>query len=172
MAFGNDLLTMICWHGNTFMSHGTIDEDAKIPEIERGAPVVVAWHRRGRSGGYPVPRVRHLSTTGLSISQRCACERSCGTSCRTVGAGNLQNSQRCIAAITRLFCRQRADVERNSHARRQELSDIGHTTAPEAWLGGSGIFVCQSRWSLLLIAWCTSRYSKPMKFWFRIAFAP
>jgi ABC-type Fe3+ transport system permease subunit len=25
---------------------------------------------------------------------------------------------------------------------------------------------------LLLIAWCTSRYSKPMKFWFRIAFAP
>ena len=152
MAFGNGLLTMICWHGNTFMSHGAIDEDAKIPEIERGAPVVVAWHRRGRSGGYLGPRVRHLSTAGLSISKRCAGDRSCGTSCRTVGASNVQNSQRCIATIARLLCRQRADVERNSHTRRQELSDIGHTAAPEAWLGGSGIFLLQSRWSFLSIA--------------------
>jgi hypothetical protein len=141
MAFGNDLLTMICWHGNTFMSHDTVDENAKIPEIERGAPVVVAWHRHGRSSGYPVPRVRHLSTAGLSISKRCAGDRSCDTSCRTVGAGNFQNSQRCIATIARLFCRQRADVERNSHTRREELSDIGLTAAPEEWLGGSGIFL-------------------------------
>ena len=141
MAFANDLLTMICWHGNTFMSHGTIDEDAKILEIERGAPVVVAWHRRGRSSGYLGPRVRHLSTAVLSISKRCAGDRPYGTSRRTVGTGNFQNSQRCIATIARLFCRQRADVERHSHTRGQELSDIGHTTAPEAWLGGSGIFL-------------------------------
>ena len=58
-----------------------------------------------------------------------------------LGAGNLQNSQRCIATIARLFCRQRADVERNSHTRREELSDIGLTAAPEEWLGGSGIFL-------------------------------
>jgi hypothetical protein len=141
IAFGNDLLTMMCWHGNTFMSHGTIDENAKILEIERGAPVVVAWRRRGRSSAYPFPRVWHLSTPGLSISKRCASDRSCDTSCGTVGAGNFQNSQRCIATIARLFRRQWADVERNSHTRRQELSDIGHTAAPEAWLGGSGIFL-------------------------------
>ena len=66
MIFGNELLTVMCWRGNTFMSHGTIDEDAKIPEIERGTSVVVAWHQRGRSSGYPVPRVRHLSAPSLS----------------------------------------------------------------------------------------------------------
>ena len=44
---------MICWRGNTFMSHGTVDGHAKVPEIERGTPVVVAWHCRSRSSGYP-----------------------------------------------------------------------------------------------------------------------
>src|SRR5262252_5754152 len=68
----NELLTMICWRGNTFMSHGTIDGHAKVPEIERGTPVVVAGHCRSRSSGYPVPRVRHLSARGLSVSRRTA----------------------------------------------------------------------------------------------------
>jgi len=171
MAFGNDLLTMICCHGNTFMSHSTIDEAAKNSEIERGPSVVVAWHQRGRSSEYPVPRVRHLSAASLSISQRCAGNRASGTGCRAVGADYLQNSRRCIATIARLFCHQRADVERNSHARCQKLFDIGCTSAPQAWLGGLDVFLRPSPWSLLLIAWCTLSYSKPMRFWFRIAFA-
>src|SRR5215475_14732622 len=49
----NELLTMICWRGNTFMSHGTIDGHAKVSEIERGTPVIVAGHCRSRSSGYP-----------------------------------------------------------------------------------------------------------------------
>ena len=141
MPLGNNFLTTICWHGNTFMSHGTIDEHAKISEIERGTSVVVARHQRGRSSGYLVPRVRHLFATGLSVSQTCAGDRPCGASCRAVSARNLQNSRRCIATITRLFCHQRADAERNSHTRCQELSDLGRTSAPEAWLDGSGILL-------------------------------
>src|ERR1700747_567911 len=140
-TFSNELLTVICWHGNTFMSHGAIDEHAKIPEIERGTSVTVAWHRRGRSSGYPVPRVRHLSAPGLSVSQRCAGDRPLDTCSRAVSARNLQNSRRCIATITRSFCHQRANVERNSHARCQDLSDIGRASAPEAWLGGLSIFL-------------------------------
>ena len=51
MTLGNELLTMMCWRGNTFMSHGTIDEHAKIPEIERGTSVVLARHRHDVGDG-------------------------------------------------------------------------------------------------------------------------
>ena len=171
MVAGNHLLTKICWHGNTFMSNGTIDEDAKVPKTKRGASIAVAGHQRGRSRKSLVPGVGHLSAAGSSISQRCASNRPCSTSCRAVGAGNLQNSRRCVATVARSFGHQRFDVEHNSHARCQELSDINRSSAPEAWLGGPSISLPQSRWSLLLIAWRTSSCSKPMTLWFRIAFA-
>jgi hypothetical protein len=145
MAFRNHLLTTICWHGNTFMSNGTIDEDAKISKIKRGASIVVAGDQRGRSRESLVPGVGHLSAAGSSISQRCAGNRPCSTNCRAVGAGNVQNSRRCAATIARSFCHQRFDAEHHSHARCQELSDISRSSAPEAWLGGSSVFLLQSR---------------------------
>ena len=45
------LLIMVMSKTNTFMSDGTINEDAASPELERGAWPVVARKQRGRSGG-------------------------------------------------------------------------------------------------------------------------
>src|SRR6516225_3443960 len=84
---------------NTFMSDGTVNEDAESPELERGAWPVVAGKQRGRSGDHIGAGTRHLAAASVSVSATRACARTCDTGGRTVGAGDVQNSSRRARAI-------------------------------------------------------------------------
>jgi len=68
------------------MSHDTINEDAKIAELERGIPPIVARDRRDKSCRDPVARLRHFSASSLSVSQGCAGDWPYRTPCRATSA--------------------------------------------------------------------------------------
>lgn len=72
MPFRNDLLTMMCCLGNTFMSHNSINKNAEVSQLERRTSAIVARHAHDGSGRNPVPRLRHLSaprTTSHSYAE-------------------------------------------------------------------------------------------------------
>src|SRR4029077_20083395 len=118
---------------NTFMSDGTVNEDAANPELERGAWPVVAGEQRGRSGDYIGTGTRHLAAASVSVSARRACARPCDAGWRTVGAGNIQDSSRRACATACVFQTQRFAVERDCHRSYREAFDR-NTSARKAWL--------------------------------------
>lgn len=135
---------------NTFMSDGTVNEDAESPELERGAWPVVAGKQRDRSGDHIGAGMRHLAAASVSVSARRACARPCDAGWRTVGAGNVQDSSRRARATACVFQAQRFAAERDSHRGYREAFDC-NTSARKTWLSALQS-VRQFVWNLLSIA--------------------
>ena len=161
---------MVMSKTNTFMSDGTVNEDAASPELERGAWPVVARKQRGRSGDYIGAGTRHLAAASVSVSARRACARSCDAGWRTVGAGNIQDSSRRACATACVFQTQRFAVERDCHRSYREAFER-NTSARKTWLSALQS-VLQFVWNLLSIACCPSNCNKSMGCWSRTAFVP
>ena len=153
---------------NTFMSDGTVNEDAANPELERGAWPVVARKRRGRSGDHIGAGTRHLAAASVSVSARGACARTCDAGWRTVGAGDVQNSSRRARAIACVFQAQRFAAERDCHRGYREAFDR-NTSARKTWLSALRS-VLQFVWNLRSIACSPSSYNKSTGYWLRTAF--
>jgi hypothetical protein len=153
---------------NTFMSDGTVNEDAESPALERGAWPVVARKRRGRSGDHIGAGTRHLAATSVSVSARGACARTCDAGWRTVGAGDVQNSSRRARAIACVFQAQRFAAERDCHRGYREAFDR-NTSAGKTWLSALQS-VLQFVWNLRSIACSPSSYNKSTGYWLRTAF--
>ena len=152
---------------NTFMSDGTVNEDAESPELERGAWPVVAGKQRGRSGDHIGTGTRHLAAASVSVSARRAWARPCNAGWRTVGAGNVQDSSRRAGATACVFQAQRFAAERDCHRGYREAFDR-NTSARKTWLSALQS-VRQFVWNLLSIACSPSNYSKSMACWLRTA---
>jgi hypothetical protein len=161
---------MIMSKTNTFMSNGTINEDAASSELERGAWPVVARKQRGRSGDYIGAGTRHLAAASVSVSARRACTRPCDAGWRTVGAGNIQDSSQRACATACVFQAQRSAAERDCHRGYREAFDR-NTSARKTWLSALQS-VLQFVWNLLSIACSPSNCNKPMGCWLRTAFVP
>jgi hypothetical protein len=161
---------MVMSRTNTFMSHGTINEDAASPELERGAWPVVARKQRGRSGDYIGAGTRHLAAASVSVSARRAYARPCDAGWRTVGARNIQDSSRRACATACVFQAQRFAVERDCHRSYREAFDR-NTSARKTWLSALQS-VLQFVWNLLSIACSPSNCNKSMGCWLRTAFVP
>src|ERR1700741_5645933 len=114
-ALVNELLTMVMSKINTFMSDGTVNEDAESPELERGAWPVVAGKQRGRSGDHVGAGTRHLAAASVSVSATRACAQTCDAGWRTVSAGDVQNSPRRAPGIALLFQGARFAAEPGWH---------------------------------------------------------
>jgi len=155
---------------NTFMSNGTFNEDAKSPELERGAWPVVAGKQRGRSGDHIGARTRHLAAASVSVSARRACVRTRDAGWRAVGAGDVQNSSRRARAIACIFQAQRCAAERDCHRGDREAFDR-NTSARKTWLSALQS-VLPFVWNLLPIACSPSSYNKSTGCWLRTAFVP
>jgi len=143
---------------NTFMSDGTVNEDAESPALERGAWPVVARKRRGRSGDHIGAGARHLAAASVSVSARGACARTCEAGWRTVGVGDVQNSSRRARAIACVFQAQRFAAERDCHRGYREAFDR-NTSAGKTWLSALQS-VLQFVWNLRSIACSPSSYNK------------
>jgi hypothetical protein len=143
---------------NTFMSNGTVNEDAESPALERGAWPVVARKRRGRSGDHIGAGTRHLAAASVSVSARGACARTCDAGWRTVGAGDVQNSSRRARAIACVFQAQRFAAERDCHRGYREAFDR-NTSAGKTWLSALQS-VLRFVWNLRSIACSPSSYNK------------
>ena len=153
---------------NTFMSDGTVNEDAESPELERGAWPVVAGKQRGRSGDHIGAGTQPLAAASVSVSARRARARPCDAGWRTVGAGNIQASSRRARATACVFQAQRFAAERDCHRGYREAFDR-NTSARKTWLSALQS-VRQFVWNLLSIACSTSNWNKPMGCWLRTAF--
>jgi hypothetical protein len=153
---------------NTFMSDGTVNEDAESPELERGAWPVVAGKQRGRSGDHIGAGTRHLTAASVSVSARRACARPCDAGWRTGGAGNIQDSSRRACATACVFQAQRFAAERDCHRGYREAFDR-NTSARKTWLSALQS-VRQFVWNLLSIACSPSNCNKSMGCWLRTAF--
>jgi len=148
---------------NTFMSDGAVNQDAENTERERGAWPFVAWSQRGRSSNHIGTRARHLAAASLSVSAARTQRWPCDTGCRTVSAGDVQNSPQRARTIACLFRQQRFDAERDCHPRPREVSDRD-APASLIWLSDlqrSQKFV----WNSLSIACSPSSCSKFMICW-------
>ena len=154
---------------NTFMSDGTINEDAEGPEFERGAWPVVEGKQRGRSGDHIGAGTRHLAAASVSVSARRECARTCDAGSRTVGAGDIQNSSRRTRATACVFQAQRLAAERDCHRGHREAFDRD-TSARKTWLSALQS-ILQFVWNLRSIACSPSSYNKSMDCWWRIALA-
>jgi hypothetical protein len=152
---------------NTFMSDGTVNEDAESPELERGAWPAVAGKQRGRSGDDIGAGTRHLAAASVSVSARRACAQPCDSGWRTVGAGNVQDSSRRARATACVFQAQRFAAERDCHRGYREAFDR-NTSARKTWLSALQS-VRQFVWNLLSIACSPSNYNKSMGCWLRTA---
>ena len=161
---------MVMSRTNTFMSHGTINEDAASPELERGAWPVVARKQRGRSGDHIGSGTRHLAAASVSVSARRAWAQTCDAGWRAVGAGNIQESSRRACATACVFQAQRFAVERDCHRSYREAFDR-NTSARKTWLSALQS-VLQFVWNLLSIACSPSNCNKSMGCWLRTAFVP
>jgi hypothetical protein len=159
---------MVMSRTNTFMSDGTINEDAASPELERGAWPVVAGKQRGRSGDDIGARTRHLAAASVSVSATRACAQMCDAGWRTVGAGDVQNSSRRARAIACIFQAQRSAAERDCHRSDREAFD-GNTSARKTWLNALQS-VLPFVWNLRSIACSPSSYNKSTGCWLRTAF--
>jgi hypothetical protein len=159
---------MVMSKTNTFMSDGTINEDAASPELERGAWPVVARKQRGRSGDCIGAGTRHLAAASVSVSARRACARPCDAGWRTIGASNIQDSSRRACATACVFQAQRFAVERDCHRSYREAFDR-NTAARKTWLSALQS-VLQFVWNLLSIACSPSNCNKSMGCWLRTAF--
>jgi len=155
---------------NTFMSDGTINEDAASPELERGAWPVVAGKQRGRSGDHIGAGMRRLAAASVSVSARRACAHPCDAGWRTVGAGNVQDSSRRARATACVFQAQRFAAERDCHRGYREAF-VRNTSAQKTWLSALQS-VRQFVWNLLSIACSPSNCNKSMGCWLRTAFVP
>ena len=155
---------------NTFMSDGTINEDAEGPESERSAWPVVAGKQRGRSGDHIGAGTRHLAAASVSVSARRACARTCDAGSRTVGAGDIQNSSRRTRATACVFQAQRFAAERDCHRGYREAFDR-NTSARKTWLSALQS-ARQFVWNSRSIACSPSSYNRPTSFWLRTAFGP
>ena len=155
---------------NTFMSDGTVNEDAESPELERGAWPVVAGKQRGRSGDHIGAGTRHLAAASVSVFATRACAQTCDAGWRTVGAGDVQNSPRRARAIACVFQAQRFAAERDCHRGDREAFDR-NTSARKTWLSALQS-VTPFIWNLLSIACSPSSYNKPTGCWLRTAFVP
>lgn len=155
---------------NTFMSDGTVNEDAASPELERGAWPVVAGKQRGRSGDYIGAGTRHLAAASVSVPARRACAQPRDAGWRTVGAGNVQDSSRRACATACVFQAQRFAAERDCHRGYREVLDR-NTWAQKTWLSALES-VRQFIWNLLSIACSQSNCNKSMDCWLRTAFVP
>lgn len=162
------MLTMVMSKINTFMSNGTVNEDAESPALERGAWPVVARKRRGRSGDHIGAGTRHLAAASVSVSARGACARTCDAGWRTVGAGDVQNSSRRARAIACVFQAQRFAAERDCHRGYREAFDR-NTSAGKTWLSALQS-VLRFVWNLRSIACSPSSYNKSTGYWLRTAF--
>lgn len=141
---------MVMSKTNTFMSDGTVNEDAESPELERGAWPAVARKQRGRSGDYIGAGTPYLAAASVSVSARRACARPCDAGWRTVDAGNLQDSSRRARATACVFQAQRFAAERDCHRGYREAFDR-NTPARKTWLSALQS-VRQFVWNLLSIA--------------------
>ena len=159
---------MVMSDTNTFMSDGTVNEDAASPELERGAWSVVAGKQRGRSGDHIGARTRHLAPASVSVSARCACAQPCDAGWRTVGAGYVQDSSRRARATACVFQAQRFAAEHDCHRGYREAF-VRATSAQKTWLSALQS-VRQFVWNLLSIACSPSNYNKSMGCWLRTAF--
>ena len=155
---------------NTFMSDGTINEDAEGSESERSAWPVVAGKQRGRSGDHIGAGTRHLAAASVSVSARRECARSCDAGSRTVGAGDIQNSSRRTRATACVFQAQRFAAKRDCHRGHREAFDRD-TSARNTWLSALQNILLQFVWNLRSIACSPSSYNKSMDCWWRIALA-
>ena len=153
---------------NTFMSDGTINEDAEGPEFERGAWPVVEGKQRGRSGDHIGAGTRHLAAASVSVSARRECAQTCDAGSRTVGAGDIQNSSRCTRATACVFQAQRLAAERDCHRGHREAFD--RDTSRKTWLSALQS-ILQFVWNLRSIACSPSSYNKSMDCSWRIALA-
>ena len=155
---------------NTFMSDGTVNEDAASPELERGAWPVVAGKQHGRSGDYIGAGTRHLAAASASVSARRACAPPCDAGWRTIGASNVQDSSRRAHATACVFQAQRFAVERDCHRGYREVFDR-NTSARKTWLSALQS-VTPFVWNLLSIACSPSNCNKSMGCWLRTVFVP
>jgi len=154
---------------NTFMSNGAVNKDAENTEFERGAWPFVARSQRGRSSDHIGTGARHLTATSISVSAARTHGWPCDTGCRTVNAGDVQNSARRTCTIACLFRQQRFDAERDCHPRPREVSDRG-ASASLIWPNDLQRFQ-KFVWNLLSIACSPSSCSKVMAYWLRTTFA-
>jgi hypothetical protein len=161
---------MIMSEINTFMSNGTVNENAESPELERGAWPVVAGKQRGRSSDDIGAGTRHLAAASVSVSARRSCAQPCDAGWRTVGAGNVQDSSRRAHATARVFQTQRLATERDCHRGYREVFD-SNTSARKTWLSALQS-VTPFVWNLLSIACSPSNCNKSMGCWLRTAFVP
>jgi hypothetical protein len=151
---------------NTFMSDGSVNEDAESPDIERGARPAVAWNQRGRSGNHISAGTRHLAAASVSVSAAGAHNSPCGPGWRTVSACNIQDSTRRARAIASVFGEERLDAECNCQPRHREVFDRDSSTR-QTWLSDPRSLL-KSVWNLLSIVCSPSSYSRFMSYWFRI----
>lgn len=154
---------------NTFMSDGAVNEDAESPELERGTWPVVAGKQRGRSGDHIGAGTRPLAAASVSLSARRTCARTRDAGCRTVGAGDVQNSSRRARAIACVFQAQRFAVERDCHRGYREAFDR-NASARKTWLTALQSAL-QFVWNLRSIACSPSSYNKCTSCWLQTAFA-
>ena len=153
---------------NTFMSDGAINEDAESPELERGAWLVVAGKRHGRSGDHIGAGTRHLAAASVSVSARGACARTCDAGSRTVSASDVQDSRRRARAIACVFQAQRFAAKRDCHRGDREAFDR-NTSARKTWLSALQS-VLRFVWNLRSIVCSPSSYNKSTDYWLRTAF--
>ena len=151
---------------NTFMSDGSVNEDAESPDIERGARPAVAWKQRGRSSNHIGAGTRHLAAASVSVCGASACNSPCGPGWRTVSACNIQDSTQRARAIASVFGEQRLDAECHCHPRHREVFDRD-PSARQTWLSDPRSLL-KSGWNLLSIVCSPSSCSRSMSYWFRI----
>ena len=120
-------------HGNTFMSHGTGDQDPEVRTPERGSRPIVARNEYGGRGDDAIARTRHLPPASISLFGTSSGNWPSGAGCRTYNSSDLQSPWRCYTAITRLCCRQQFDIERDCDARAQGFL-IHSASTQQAWL--------------------------------------
>ena len=154
---------------NTFMSHGTINEDTESSERERGAWTVVAWSQLDGSGNHIGARARPLAATSVPLCGERTYDCACATGWRTVSASDIQDSPRRTCTIAYLFSQQRFVIERNCHPRAEEVLDRDRST-PATWLSDLQSPL-QFVWNSLSIVCSPSSCSKCMDCWLRIALA-
>lgn len=154
---------------NTFMSHGTINEDAESSERERGAWTVVAWSQLDGSGNHIGARARPLAATSVPLSGERTYDCARATGWRTVSTGDIQDSPRRACTIACVFSEQWFVTKRNCHPRSEEVLDVDASTPP-TWLSDLQSLL-QFIWNSFSIACSPSSCSKCMDYWLRIALA-
>ena len=156
--------------GNTFMSHGTGDQDPEVGTPERGPRPTVARNEYGGCCDDALARTRYLPPTSISLFGTSSGNWPCGAGCRTYNTSDLQSPWRRYTAITRLFCRQQFDIERDCDARAQGFL-IHRASTQQAWLTSIAAKFAVFSLSIILIVCSWSNCSKLTSCWFLIACA-